>query len=281
LIEIVYRLKLPDIRRFVAYFTLPHNLRRRSVPGDLHPELYYQRREDSKQSRRFVANDGHGRSAARPSPWPGGLNMFGSSQKLVVIYIGLIILFQFYVPSAGSQEPPALNPFGSKQERQDQSRDESVPGYLEISDGTIKPGRLSLTRDTRLKIFDEARKLHREVPLQAIKRIDCTVLKEWVEKEWRFKENANDEKYFTGRTYLVREYTHKITLQNGQTIQGSLSAIVYLQAESAEHRDRFLLHKRDKGEQGTDLKSMVYVRSIRLGANAFEEGKRPRSRRGR
>jgi hypothetical protein len=145
---------------------------------------------------------------------------------------------------------------------------------LELSDGTIKPGKLSLTRDSRLKIFDEARKRHRDVPLKAIKRIDCTVLKEWVEKEWRFKENVNDEKYFTGRTYPVREYTHKITLQNGQTIQGSLSAIVYVQTESAQNRDRFLLHKRDKGELGTDLRSLVYVRSIRIGANSLEEGKR-------
>jgi hypothetical protein len=200
--------------------------------------------------------------------------MFGPIQKLGAIFIVVLILLQVHLPNAGSQQPPALNPFGSKQERQDQSRDASLPGYLELSDGTIKPGKLSLTRDSRLKIFDEARKLHREVPLQAIKRIDCTVLKEWVEKEWRFKENASDEKYFTGRAYPVREYTHKITLQNGQTIQGSLSAIVYLQAESAEHRDRFLLHKRDKGELGTDLKSLVYVRSIRLGASAFEEGKR-------
>ena len=131
-----------------------------------------------------------------------------------------------------------------------------MPGYLETSDGKVHPGQVSLTRDAKLKIYDEERKRHREIPLKAIERIDCTVLKEWDEKEWRFKENASDEKYFTGRTYPAREYAHKITLQNRQTVQGSLSGIVYVQADQAEKPERFLLHKRDKGEPGTELKSL-------------------------
>ena len=70
-------------------------------------------------------------------------------------------------------------------------------GFLELSNGTIRPGQIYLTRDARLKVFDEAQKKHREVPLRAIRRSEGRVLKEWVEEEWRFKENASDEKYFT------------------------------------------------------------------------------------
>ena len=95
-----------------------------------------------------------------------------------------------------------------------------------------------------------------------------------MEDEWRFKENASDEKYFTGRSYPSREYNHKITLSNGQKIEGTLSGIVYVRAEAAENATRFLLHKRDKGNPGTDLKSLVYVRCIQLGPEALEEGKR-------
>ena len=152
-----------------------------------------------------------------------------------------------------------------------------MPGFLETSDGKVHPGKVSLTRDAKLKIYDEERKRHREIPLLAIERIDCTVLKEWNEKEWRFKENASDEKYFTGRTYPSREYVHTITLVNRQTVQGSLSGIVYVQADQAEEPERFLLHKRNKGEPGTELKSLPFVRSIRLGAKALEEGKRKAS----
>jgi hypothetical protein len=191
---------------------------------------------------------------------------------MIVVTIG--VFFPFLLLAAFGQEPPALNPFGTRAEREQDRRDDPVPGYLETSEGKIHPGQLSLTRDARLKIYDEERKRHREIPPKAIDRIDCTVQKEWVEKEWRFKENASDQKYFTGRTYPAREYSHKITLQNRQTVQGTLSGIVYVQADKAEQTERFLLHKRDKGEPGSDLKSLVYVRSIRLGAKALEEGKR-------
>ncbi len=186
----------------------------------------------------------------------------------------LIVLLALPAARGQQSEPPALNPFGSRADREDQKRDDAVPGFVETSDGQVHPGQVMLTRDARLKIFDEQQKKHREIPLKAIKRIDCSVQKEWVEEEWRFKENASDEKYFTGRTYPSREYTHKITLQNGQTIEGSLSGIVYVRADPAASAERYLLHKRDKGNPGTDLKSLVYVRSIQLGAKALEDGKR-------
>ncbi len=186
----------------------------------------------------------------------------------------LLVLLAFPAARGQQSEPPALNPFGSRAEREDQKRDDAVPGCVETSDGQVHPGQVMLTRDARLKIFDEQQKKHREIPLKAIKRIDCTVQKEWVEEEWRFKENASDEKYYTGRTYPSREYTHKITLQNGQKIEGTLSGIVYVRADPAADAERYLLHKRDKGNPGTDLKSLVYVRSIQLGARALEDGKR-------
>jgi hypothetical protein len=186
----------------------------------------------------------------------------------------LLVLLALPAARGRQSEPPALNPFGSRAEREDQKRDDAVPGFVEMSDGKVHPGQVMLTRDARLKVFDEQQKKHREIPLKAIKRIDCTVQKEWVEEEWRFKENASDEKYFTGRSYPAREYTQTITLQNGQKIEGTLSGIVYVRADPAAEPERYLLHKRDKGDPGTDLKSLVYVRSIQLGAKALEEGKR-------
>src|SRR5689334_20515574 len=93
------------------------------------------------------------------------------------------------VPDTRCQDPPALNPFGTGAQQHPQ-REDAVPGLLEMSDGAIYPGLLFLTRDARLKIFDEAQKRQREIPWKSIKQIDGSVLKEWAEKEWRFKENA-------------------------------------------------------------------------------------------
>jgi hypothetical protein len=191
----------------------------------------------------------------------------------------LLLLILSGSAAAFADEPPAINPFGSAPEK----RDDAVPGYIELSDGKIVAGQVYLTRDARLKINDEKSKRQREVPLSAVKRIDCTVKREWMEKEWKFKELAKDEKMYTGRTYPSREYFHTITLGDNRTISGELSAIVYVrppeplapapgEARPEARVEKFELHKRDKGEPGRDLKSLLYVKSVLLGKEALEEG---------
>ena len=188
--------------------------------------------------------------------------------------------------AAGGEEPPALNPFGPVRH----AREDAIPGYLEISDGKVHAGAVFLTRDKRLKIYDENLKRQREIPLRVVKQIECKVLKEWMEKEWRFKELTKNEKYYTGRQYPSREYAYTITLQDDRTISGPLAEIVYVKpyldpkaTPSGGYRpeakeERFLLHKRDKGEIGDDLESLTYVRLIKLGEEALEEGRRKATR---
>lgn len=177
-----------------------------------------------------------------------------------------------------AEEPPALNPFAPvRQDRQD-----AEPGYVELSDGRVFAGSVYMTRDKRLKIWDANLQRQREIPLRAIRQIECKVEKEWMEREWRFKELALDEKMYTGRKYPARLYVHTVTLRSdGRTITGPLAEIIYvrpfadpsagLDASKLEPQ-RFLLHKRDKGPPGTDLKSLVYVKRVKLGKDAYEEG---------
>jgi hypothetical protein len=190
-----------------------------------------------------------------------------------------IFILLLFSPNLLAYEPPVINPFGPAPEQ----REDAVPGYVELSDGKICAGQVYLTRDARLKINDEKSQREREVPLTAVKEIDCTIKREWMEKEWKFKELAKDEKMYTGRTYPSREYVHTITLSDGRTITGELSAIIYVQqpahatTKPGEVRpqvkaEKFELHKRDKGEIGRDLKSLLYVKSIKLGKDALEEG---------
>jgi hypothetical protein len=126
-----------------------------------------------------------------------------------------------------AEDPPALNPFGPVQTE----RDDAIPGYIEMSDGTVQCGLLYLTRDKRLQVLDEKIQRQREIPLNVVKQIECKVAKEWMEKEWKFKELAKDEKMFTGREYPAREYLHVVTLQDGRTIEGPLSGIVFCQPQ--------------------------------------------------
>jgi len=169
-----------------------------------------------------------------------------------------------------AQEPP--NPFGSTATK----RSDAIDGVVELSNGKRVRGKIYMTRGHSLRIFDGEKERFRDVPLNVIKQVDCIVEKEWEEKEWRFKENANDEKIFTGRTYPTRIYVHVIKLKRGDAIRGPLDALIYVQPErKADQKPagrvkpvRFILHKRDKGEFGERLKDLIYVKRIVIGQDA-------------
>lgn len=184
-----------------------------------------------------------------------------------------------------AEEPPAINPFGSPASE----REDAVPGYVELSDGQIIAGKIFMTRDKRVKIYDQEMQRQREIPLNRIKEIQCVVVSERMEKEWRFKETAADVKEYTGRTYPAREYTHRVTLADGRTLEGPLSEVLYVQPDPGEtarggYRPeieplRFILYKTHKGPVGTDLKSLVYVKSVKLGEEAYKEGVKKMAKR--
>lgn len=198
--------------------------------------------------------------------------------------LGVMLVFFLHGLCPGA-EPPALNPF-ARNPGMPGEREDAIPGYVEMSDGSIHYGRLYLTRDKRIQIYDAAIERQREIPLDKVKQVECKVMKEWIEKDWRFKELALDEKLYSGKSYPAREYKYTITLTDGRKIEGSASGIVYLlpgdygAIRPGEYRpdgsepERYLLHKRDKGKVGEQLKDLKYVKSIKLGEEALQEGKK-------
>jgi hypothetical protein len=189
------------------------------------------------------------------------MSLKGSTWSVAVVFVAITMGLSSLVAS----EPPAITPFKASPPQ----RKDAVTGKVELSDGSIHRGLIFLTRDKLLQVYDNELQRQREVPLQDIKQIDCQIKREWIEKEWRFKETTNDEKIYTGRSYPAREYLHTIRLKDGHTITGPLSAIVYVESsqDSKPKAERFLLNKRGKGELGQDLKSLVYVKRIILGSN--------------
>ena len=175
---------------------------------------------------------------------------------------------------AVADEPPAINPFGPRPA----ARSDGLPGVLELSDGSLRIGEIFLTRDAKLKIYDPKTKRFRQVPLEEVRRIECHVQKEWLEREWRFREAASNEKVYTGRTYPARIYEHTVTLRDGTSIRGPLSAPIYVREAESKKPQRFLLHKRDKGPIGTTLKELIYVRRVELGKKAVERARETRRR---
>ena len=68
--------------------------------------------------------------------------------------------------AASAGEPPALNPFGQAPSE----REDAVPGYIELSNGTDRAGMIYLTRDKLLQIYDKQLERQREIPLQKIEK---------------------------------------------------------------------------------------------------------------
>ena len=197
--------------------------------------------------------------------------------------LSLCLLVPFGATAFAADDPPKPlaadppNPFETTRDE----RTDAVDGAVHLSNGTAVRGKVYLTRGYDLRIYDTKREEFRNVPLRAVEEITCHVEKEWLEREWRFRENANDEKTYTGRTYPSRIYTHQIKLTRGDVISGPLSVVVYIspttepapesgptKADDPAKPQRFMLHKRDKGEPGQTLNDLVYVKKIVLGAAA-------------
>lgn len=131
-----------------------------------------------------------------------------------------VILFSLSSSCLYAGEPSALNPFGQGDAGGEAGGREVFPGRIEMSDGTIHPGFLYLTREKRLEMYDKERKRRRQIPLNRVVSIEAVVKKEWMEKEWRFKELADNEKMYTGREYPVRMLDYTVTLDDGKEFDG-------------------------------------------------------------
>jgi len=173
-------------------------------------------------------------------------------------------------------EKPA-NPFAAGEEGG--VRKDAVPGYVELSTGAKVPGHIFTTRAKRVKIFNLQKKIYEYVPVPAMRKIETLVEWERMEKEWRFKEAGSPEKVYTGRSYPARKFAYRLTLLGGHTITGHiLGQPLYLARPSRASgssdegkTDRFVLHDRQKGPLDTTLEDLVYIRSVTLGREAYEE----------
>ncbi len=157
-----------------------------------------------------------------------------------------------YVEEAPEREAPAP-PIG----RDAPPPPDSVQGFLALSSGDRIEGLVHLTRDAALKFYDPAAKKLLNVRLDELTHLEQKPVNERMEKEWRWKENASDEKVYTGREYPMRELETTLHFKDGRTLTGPLTALVFV--TNANGDQRFILHKRQKGEPGQKLADLVYV----------------------
>jgi len=164
-----------------------------------------------------------------------------------------------------AEDAEPVNPFTPPQQQ--------VPklnGYLVLSDDTKIKGHISVTPGLLVKVFDRAAKKHVELPLEEIARIDVEVEKEWLDREWRWKEAGSPEKVYTDQYYYNHKYVCTLTLTDGGETRGDLNVVLYLQ--NAAGKKKFFIRKYHKGKQGAKdhVPKIVYVRQVVFG-NEHEE----------
>lgn len=154
-------------------------------------------------------------------------------------------------------EPPAR-----PVEQEKEKREDAVAGTVTLSDGVKLSGDVYLTRDKKLSIYEPKEKKLYQATLAELERIESRVVAERMEPEWRWKENANDEKVFTGKSYPVREYATVIGFKDGRTLTGECTALLYVGTNNGE--TKVMLQQRQKGEPGQKLEDLVYVKRVVL-----------------
>jgi hypothetical protein len=171
----------------------------------------------------------------------------------------------FVDPDEGEEGEGPPSPF----ERGDVlARRDAVPGFIELSSGRKVPGKICTTRGRRLKVFNLDRQAYEFVPVPALERIEAVVEWERIEREWRFKEAGNPEKVYSGREYPARKIAWRLTLRNGHVITGHILGQPLYVAREGEP-ERWILHDRQKGDVGTTLEALLYIRRVEFGLKAF------------
>ena len=143
------------------------------------------------------------------------------------------------------------------------ARTVSRSGILALSDGHIVRGSLSTTPYQPLRVWIEEKQEYDDIDFSEIRSIQSNVVWERDEPEWKFAASGSDVKEYSGRTYPARQTDYTFTLKDGSTVSGAVSAPIYI--ETGGTQTGYILHKRDKGDPGQTLNSLVYIKNVTFG----------------
>lgn len=156
-------------------------------------------------------------------------------------------------PSATQPANPLTDPSASK----------GIEGTITMSNGRHYLGRISTTPEKPIRIWSEDEAQYHDIPLELIQSITAQVLWQRQEAQWHFTDSGSDIKEYTGKTYPARELLYDVTLINGQTLHGGISAPLYIFTDG--HSQQLILYKRQKGPIDQELTDLLYIQHVTLG----------------
>jgi hypothetical protein len=145
-------------------------------------------------------------------------------------------------------------------------RTDARPGWMLLSDDRILEGYLCTSRGRPLVIFDRAEKKYFRLEWNDVARVDVAIEKDTLEQDWRWKEGGSDVKVYTDLWYVWHKYLTTITLKDGERHTGDLTAPIYILPEGEEEQQRFIFHRRSKGEKAKKEEALppLHIRKLVL-----------------
>lgn len=219
----------------------------------------------------------HGRSLLLAREFSGptylravtGYRQWKSGPTTGLLTAGVAVVVLVAACSMGAEEPGGPAPGGSPVSPLapvGPPARQARPATVVFSGGSKRSGQVWLTPGKRLKIFERAQEKYREFALADVVRIDVNPEKEVMERVWRWKEHASDEKVYTGEAYPWRKYVTTLAVRDRkgklQNVVGDMTAVLYLQEDPEKKPVRLLIHRREKGEVGQTLQDLVYVTAV-------------------
>ncbi len=153
------------------------------------------------------------------------------------------------------------------------SRDDALPGVIELSDGTQLPGGIFTTRDKPWIVWVAGEKRWRRIPPLAVLSITAVLVQERMELKWRWKAMGEPEKVYTGQKYPFRRFLWKFHLIDDTYITGAVKGQpVWVETQNgARTTGPFILHERSKGKTDQKLVNLIYVKKIVISRGMMEK----------
>ena len=140
----------------------------------------------------------------------------------------------------------------------------ALDGTITLSNQQKLTGKIFMTREKMLRLFDPKYGEYRDFKLDKFSRITINCVRERIEREWYFKEEGNPEKIYTGRQYPRLDFTVTVTFKKGSrklTSNIARGQPIYIQPAKGKQK-RYILQPYLRGEMDQTLEQLVYMKEI-------------------
>lgn len=147
-----------------------------------------------------------------------------------------------------------------------------MPVIVTFSDGSVTAGEARVIGSRPLTLVPIGEDRQRMFQLSDLALLEQTVEKAGMEHPWTFKEAGKPEKVYLDGEYPLVNLRTTVTLINGSVVTGHVISAA-LSLKSGDGQQKLFLQRQLKGTRSEKLEDLVYLRTIRLTANAIEGGK--------